>query len=294
MDEPYLAAIRGKARDFKWLFERVSVLSSRSKRGSGEIYLEIEEDRIDAFDIRSSPEQSYCSFTQSYFEGISLGEDSKVTAFVNSFDVLSTINEFDGGDFVEFRFLEDVNSTEGTIQLPRASILRIENVLTHRIFCPVRWSENKSPTQLRHRFTADDKLLTEDDSTLAPVHIRLPADRMEWFASIIDGDENSIVYPLVLRDEKIEFTFFPEDDSDTENWVHGQLSTHSADGPDIKHHYPKYIAPIFQMLTGDVDLYTDHEEGTLAVVNKAKMGSTLRYILPSVDIDIDDSPLKWV
>lgn len=293
MDEPYLAAIRGKARDFKWLFHRVSVLSSRAKRGSGGPYIEIYEDRIEAFDIRSSPEQSYCTFTKSYFDGISLQDDERVTAFVNWVDVLNALEKFDGDDFVEFRFLDDVNATEGTTHPPRASILQVRNVLTHRILCPTRGTEDEQPGQLRQRFSEDDVLLTENDSTPAPVHISIPADQMEWFTSIIDGDEDSIVYPLVVRDEKIEFTFFPENDPDTENWVHGKLSTHSADGPDIKHHYPKYIGPVFQMLNGDVDLYTDPEEGTLAVVNKAKMGSTLRYVLPSVDIDIDDSPLKW-
>lgn len=294
MDEPYLAAIRGRVQDFKWLFERVSVLSSRAKRGSGEIYLEIREDKIEAFDIRSSPEQSYCTFTKSYFDGISLGENEKVTAYVNSFDVLNTLNKFDSSDFVEFRFLDDVNTTEGATKPPRASILQVRNVLMHRILCPTEWAEEGESTLLRERFTRNDRLLTENGSTPAPVYIDVPADQMDWFTSIIDGDEASIVYPLVVRDEKIEFTFFPEDDPDTENWVHGELSTHSADGPDIKHHYPKCVGPIFEMLKGDVDIYTDPEEGMLAVVNKAKMGCTLRYVIPSVDIDIDDSPLKWV
>ncbi len=115
---------------------------------------------------------------------------------------------------------------------------------------------------------------------------------MSWFTSIIDEDDDSIVYPLVVRDEKIEFTFFPERDS--ENWVHGELAVHSAEGPDVKQHYPKYLGMIFEKLNGDVELYTDPEEGLLAIVNREKMGSTLRYVIPSVDIDIDDSPLKWV
>lgn len=294
MDEPYLAAIRGKTRDFKWLFSRVGALPIRSQRGSGEIYLEICRNKVEAFDVRSSPEQSYCTFSKSYFDGITLGKDRKVTAFVNVTDVLDILSNCDGNDFIELRFLDDTNATEGSIEPPRPSILQVRNVLTHQVMCPVRWDEDEDPTQLRQRFTKDDRLLAANGSEAVPLHINIPADQMDWFTSIIDGDKDSKVYPLVLRDEQIEFTFFPEDDDEVENWVHGELSTHSAEGPDIKQHYPKYIGPIFRMLSGDVDLYTDPEEGLLAVVNKAKMGSTLRYVVPSADIDIDDSPLKWV
>jgi hypothetical protein len=294
MDEPYLAAIRGKTRDFKWLFSRVGALAIRGQRNSAEIYLEIHRDKIEAFDIRSSPEQSYCTFSASYFDGITLGEDRKVTACVNAVDVLDILTKCDGNDFIELRFLDDVNATEGSIEPPRPSILRVRGGLTHQVMCPIRWAEDKDPAQLRQRFTKDDRLMTADGSKTVPVHINIPADQVDWFTSIIDGDDDSEVYPLVVRDEQIEFTFFPEDDPEVENWVHGELSTHSTEGPDIKQHYPKYIGPIFRMLSGDIDLYTDPEEGLLAVVNKEKMGSTLRYVVRSVDIDIDDSPLKWV
>lgn len=290
MDEPYLAAIRGEARDFKWMLNRVGIPSYSSGFSSGEIYLEIYSDKIDAFSHSVSPKCAFCTFTDSYFDGITLAEGSKVTAIINSQDVLAALKTSEARDFVELRFLEDGFETDGTIHPHRASILQLRNVLTHRIFCPVVSPDDLG--EISRRFTADDTFLDADGKKRAPIHIRIPADQMSWFTSIIDGDDDSIVYPLVVRDGKIEFTFFPEEDS--ENWVHGELAVHSAEGPDVKQHYPKYLGMIFEKLNGDIELYTDPKEGLLSIVNQEKMGSTLRYVIPSVPIDIDDSPLKWV
>lgn len=290
MGEPYLASIRGEVRDFKWMLNRVGIPSYSSGFLSGEIYLVIYPDRIEAYSHSVSPKRAYCTFTDSYFDGITIEGGSEVTAIVYSGDLMQALKKCDTGDFVELRFLDDGFESDGTIHSPRASMVQLRNVLTHQILCPVFGPDDLG--EISQRFAADDTFLDEGGRTPVPVHISIPADQMERFTSIIDGDDDSIVYPLVVRDEKIEFTFFPDDDD--ENWVHGELAMHSAEGPDVKQHYPKYLGLIFEKLTGDIDLYTDPEEGLLAIVNRSKMGSTLRYVVPSVDIDIDDSPLKWV
>lgn len=294
MSEPYLASIRGYVRDFKWMLKRVTTQSARSKQGFAMIYLVVHPNEVETFDLDPIDNQSYCTFTESYFEGITLEEGSKVTAVVDPSDVLDALNVYDNGDFVELRFLEDANATEGTNEPSRASIIQLRGDLVHRILCPTGELRIEDPVQLRQRFTDKDVLRNGSNSSVVPVHICIPTHKMKDFMSIIDGDPDSIVYPLVIRDGEIEFTFFPEEDPNSENTVWGQISTHSIEGPDIMNHYPKYIDGIFQMLSGDVDLYTDPDEGTLAIVNKAKMGCTLRYVVPSIEVDIADSPLKWV
>lgn len=290
MGEPYLASIRGEVRDLKWMLNRVGIPSYSYGFLSGEIYLVIYSNRIEAYSHSVSPKRAYCTFTDSYFDGITVEEGSEVTAIVNSGDLMQALKKCDTGDFVELRFLDDGFEPDGTIRSPRASMVQLRNVLTHQVLCPVFGPDDLG--EISQRFAADDTFLDEGGRTPVPVHISIPADQMEWFTSIIDGDDDSIVYPLVVRDEKIEFTFFPDDDD--ENWVHGELAMHSVEGPDIKQHYPKYLGLIFEKLTGDIDLYTDPKEGLLAIVNRPKMGCTLRYVVPSVDIDIDDSPIKWV
>jgi len=136
MSEPYLASIRGYVRDFKWMLKRVTTQSARSKQGYAMIYLVVHPNEIETFDLDPVYNQSYCTFTESYFEGITLEEGSKVTAVVDPSDVLDALNVYDNGDFVELRFLEDANATEGTNAPSRASIIQLRGDLVHRILCP--------------------------------------------------------------------------------------------------------------------------------------------------------------
>jgi hypothetical protein len=246
----YLAAIRGRVKDIKWMVRRAGAIG-RGESGFT-IHFVVRSNTLDTFSQYPPPAEAYCSFNDSFLAGITLGSEQVVEIVVPTIGLLDALRTFYDDDFVELRFVEESVQTEQGEEYDFPAIHIRQGGLTYRVVCrrPVE-KERAARDALVSQFDDSETFVTEG----ATNEFKQNPKTLEEIFDAIDDNPNAVTYSVITGNQN------------------------------VKGKYQKDIKKPVVGLPGESTFYLDTDDNTLAIVSTNKAGCVLRYVTPSLDVD---------
>lgn len=291
MSETTHATLRAEHGQFGEMIQQ-SALSGETEHS--DIYLNILENQVMA--LQQAPGESvltYCSFTDEFFDDISLGVDIEEGTAEDS-----------GGEEFSFEYgaeallpveqtltYLDFASDGGTIELKftgeeddrLASYVRASGALEAWAKLPGSSSILDSvPHWLPHRFNSDDQY-TNKQGDPAPVRVETRVSKLDTIVEAVKEDQDTDYYPIVIRDQD----FLIDVGEASRSGVSGSLGANSIEMADesmeVENYYFDGFEEIFNVLSGPVSLQTAPGNNPLAVVQEGENGRVIRHVCGSVE-----------